>query len=220
MLNFKKGAPQTPFVLASLLLWTSFAWGLPAEAAAEGESETSPPAEAAAEDRWAGVKISDAYDYAKCPRCGHKNEVRRPACYRCGYPLPQPSGEYTYPPWVFVPGKGYYREGTVVEPRKSRRNGLWTAGLALTGAGITMLIGGATSEYSGEGIPAMVITIPLGVGMTVFGIWLFKFGFKKTETIYAFKTGTLNDPYAVAYERRSPDSDGVALEVELTVLGF
>jgi hypothetical protein len=120
-----------------------------------------------------------------------------------------------------VPGKGYYREGTVAEPGKSRRNGLWITGLVLTGAGIGTLIAGATGEYSGEGIPALVVAIPLGVGMTVFGIWLFKFGLRKTELVYAFKISDLHDPYErLAFTLRSAGSDGVALKVEVTLLGF
>jgi hypothetical protein len=88
MAYLTRSAPQVPIVLAALLLWVSFAWGLPADApATEGEADV------AAEDPWAGVRISDAYDFAKCTRCGHKNEIRRPACYRCAYSLPQPSGE-------------------------------------------------------------------------------------------------------------------------------
>jgi hypothetical protein len=46
LLNIIKTAPQIPVVLASLLLWASFAWGLPAEApAAEAEADkaTAPP---------------------------------------------------------------------------------------------------------------------------------------------------------------------------------
>ena len=61
-------------VLAAALLAANFAWGLPVEApATEGEADVAP------KDPWAGVRISDAYDYAKCPRCGYKNEIRRPA---------------------------------------------------------------------------------------------------------------------------------------------
>ncbi len=216
MVNFGRNAPPIAVTLASVLVWVSFAWGLPAEAAAaEGEAEDAP------KNPWAGVKISDAYDYAKCSRCGHKNEVRRPACYRCGYSLPQPSGDYTYPPWVFVPGKGFYRERTLLEPAKSRITPFWITGLALAGAGIGTLIAGATSEYSGEGIPALVITIPLGVGMTVFGIWLFKFGFRETDAVYAFKTSDLHEPHErPGLALTSPDSGGLALEVEVTLLGF
>ncbi|MEE8638771.1 MAG: hypothetical protein V3T41_00010 [bacterium] len=43
MLNFKRCAPQIPVVLAFLVLWVSFAWGLPADApASEGEAEVTP----------------------------------------------------------------------------------------------------------------------------------------------------------------------------------
>lgn len=47
MVKLVKNTLQVPLVLASLVLWVSFAWGLPAEPAAEGEAETSPPAEVA-----------------------------------------------------------------------------------------------------------------------------------------------------------------------------
>jgi hypothetical protein len=212
MFNFKRSAPQIPLVFASLVLWVSFAWGLPAEA-----SVTEGEAEVAAEDPWAGVRISDAYDYAKCSRCGHKNEVRRPACYRCGYSLPQPSGEYTYPPWVFVPGKGYYREGTVVEPAGTRK-GYWITGIIITGALVAtgMLLGMA--EYSDGGIAlglAYYGAMGVGVGLIIYGL------VARTEPVYAFTTDERFNPYKrPAFALRSPDPDGVRLKVELTALAF
>jgi DNA-directed RNA polymerase subunit RPC12/RpoP len=84
-------------------------------------AEKGGEAEAAAKDPWVGVRISDAYDYAKCPQCGKKNDIHAVACSRCGNELPQPSAEVTEPAWGFVPGKGYFREGTVVEPAKKGR---------------------------------------------------------------------------------------------------
>jgi hypothetical protein len=48
MTNLARKARPLAVVLAYVLLWGSFAWGLPADPpAAEGEAETSPPAEAA-----------------------------------------------------------------------------------------------------------------------------------------------------------------------------
>lgn len=47
MVNLVRNVPRLPAVLAATVLWTSLAWGLPAEPpAAEGEAETSAPAEA------------------------------------------------------------------------------------------------------------------------------------------------------------------------------
>jgi hypothetical protein len=215
MVNFPRRTPQLVVVLAFLVLWVSFAWGLPADAPA-AKSEAA----AAAEDPWAGVKISYAYDYAKCPRCPHKNEIRRPACYRCGYSLPQPSGEYTYPPWVFVPGKGYYREGTVVEPGKDGK-GLWITGLVITGIGLPVMIGGLVIFTAG-GDPVGIPLFIAASGATAVGSLLTIKGFRtRTKPVYAFASGERFEPYErPAFALRSPGSDGVALKVEVTVLGF
>jgi hypothetical protein len=215
MVSLKIGAPPVSLVLASLILWASFAWGLPAEApATEGEADVAP------EDPWAGVKISDAYDYARCPRCGHKNEIRRPACYRCGYELPQPSAEMTDPDMVFVPGKGYYREGTVVEPGKEGK-GYWITGLVITGIGLPIMIGGLVI-FTGGGDPVGIPLSIAGIGATAVGSLLIIKGLRtRTEPVYAFAGGEYYEPYeSEAFALRSPDSDGAALKVELTVLGF
>ncbi len=220
MINCKRSAPQIPVVLASLILWVSFAWGLPADTAvAEAEADV------AAEDRWAGVRISDAYDYAKCPECGEKNEIRRPACYRCGYTLPQPSGEYTYPPWVFVPGKGYYQEETVVEPAKTRKC-LWVTGLVLSASaiGTFIIIKVGEASHWWEQIPDIAYA-PLGsalVVMTLVGAGLLIAGLTTcTEPVYAFESGERYEPYEPpAFALRSPDPDDAALKIEVTLLGF
>jgi hypothetical protein len=221
MVNFGRNAPPIAVVLASLLLWVSFAWGLPAEAPAEGEADVAAAedtwrcgncdaenvalakyctecgakkagvAGAAAEDRWAGVRISGAYNYAKCTRCGKKNQIRAESCSRCGNEFPQPSAEMTDPNVVFVPGRGYYREGTLLEPGKSQK-GYWITGLFLS-----------------------FLVWPVGIPLLIYGLAT------RTEPVYAFASGERYDLYErPAYARRSPDSEGATLKVEVTLLGF
>jgi ribosomal protein L37E len=208
MLNFKRNTPQMPVVLASLVLWASIVWGLPAE---------SPRAEAegAAEERWAGVRVSDAHDYAKCLQCGKKNETRAESCTRCGYELPQPSAEMTDPAWVLVPGYGYYKEGKLLEAAKPRKRicitGLVVAGLGLNIVVIKELLGRAADIYYIAGFSAMAV----GAGLFIYGF------VARTEPVYAFAGGEHYGPYdGAAYARRSPDPDGVAIKVEVTLLSF
>jgi hypothetical protein len=226
MVNFARSTRQIPVVLASLVLWFSFAWGLPAEpAAAEAE------AEAAVEDPWAGVRISDAYDYAKCPRCGKKNEIRAESCSRCGYGLPQPSLEITDPDMVFVPGKGYYREGELLEPGINKQ-GTYATGVLLIGAGLIMFIAASVRPNWVEVNPIMgdTIVIPpwkwvvytvacvaggIGTVLVIKSLPITK------EPVYAFESSEPFGPYKnPAYALRSPDSGGLAFEVEVTLLGF
>jgi hypothetical protein len=212
MFNFKRGGPQIPFVLASLIFWGSFAWGLPAEAGGtEGEAEVT------AEDPWAGVKISDAYDELRCPYCYSYNELTAARCRSCGYEFPQPSGEYTYPPWVFVPGKGYYREGTMLEPAKSKK-GYWVTGIVVAAAGPIVVITSLWYEsenafYTGSFM--CLVGGGIGAALIIYGL------VARTEPVYAFAGGERYEPYErPAYALRSPDTDGVALRVELTALSF
>ncbi len=251
--NFIRGGPQVPVVLASLILWGSFAWGLPADApvtedeadvaSAEGawncdrcgtandasakyctecgaKRPTDAEAAVAAEDPWAGVKISDAYDELRCPYCGAYDELTAARCSTCGYEFPQPTGEYTYPPWVFVPGKGYYEEGTMLEPGKSRK-GLWITGLVITGIGLPIMIGGLVISTAG-GDPVGIPLSIAGSAVTVVGSILITKGFStRTEAVYAFASGYGFEPYErPAFALRSADSEGVALKVEVTLLGF
>ncbi len=229
-----------------MLLWGSFAWGLPAEApAGEGGAEVTAAedtwrcgscgaenvaaakyctecgakradkADIVAEDPWAGVMISGAYDYAKCPECGHKNEIRAVSCSRCGSELPQPSAEFTYPPWVFVPGKGYYPEGTLVD-RPKARVGLWITGLVLTVSGAALLpLSGYFGYFGIVTFIAGLIATPVGIVLLIRGL------VSRTDPVYACNSGGLNGPYeGLPYARRSPDSDGGAIKVEVTALGF
>jgi len=193
-------------VLAALVLWVSFAWGLPADAPAS-EAEVAP------EDPWAGVKISDAYDELRCPYCWGYNELTAARCPYCGHEFPQPSAEYTYPPWVFVPGKGYYREGTLLEPGKTRK-GYSIAGIVLTASGLAA--GALAGDYDSDIIGGIALgALSVGVGLIVYGL------VARTEPVYAFATGECFEPYErPAFALRSADSEGAALKVEVTVLGF
>jgi hypothetical protein len=214
MVNLVKNTPHIPVVLASLLLWVSFAWGLPAEPpATEGEADAAPG------DPWAGVRISEAYDYARCPRCGHKNEIRRPACYRCGYELPQPSAEMTGPDMVFVPGKGYYREGALVESGKISTPILIT-GLAIMGGGAALVAFGAPITGDGEPVGFVFFGIPGLCAMGV-GVVLVIVATRTKPPVYALGSGERFEPYErPAFALRSADSDNAALKVEVTLLGF
>jgi hypothetical protein len=210
MFNLVKNTPQISVVLASLILWVSFAWGLPAEA---GEVDAKP----ATEDPWAGVRLSDAYDYAKCPKCGMKNEIQAESCSRCLYEFPQPSPLMTDPAYVFVPGQGYYPEGTLLEPGNAKK-ALWVTGLILAGAGAGTLIAleEITSGWESPGylvafyIPAL---IALGTGTVLTAV-----GFAtRSEPVYALKRGT-GARVAVAGKALGPLA--VAVKIEMPVLSF
>jgi hypothetical protein len=215
MVNFDKTVPQVAVALAFSLLWASFAQGLPAEARAnEGEAEVT------AEDPWTGVKISDAYDYAKCPKCGKKNDIRALVCSRCGHVLPQPSAEVKDPDLVFVPGKGYYHEGELLEPAREQK-WLLTTGYVLIGVGVATAAGtGYIETQKGSSIgtatgffAASLIALG-GVPFLVIGYATRKKG------VYALN-GSRFEPYErPAYALRSPDSDGAGLKIEVTLLGF
>ena len=212
MANFENNAPPIAVVLASLVLWVSFAWGVPADTlAAEGEAEVAP------KDPWAGVRISDAYDDLRCPYCWGYNELTAARCPSCGHEFPQPSGEVTGPDMVFVPGKGYYREGTVLEPGKSRK-GYWVTGLVLTASGLTVgALAGFYGGYIGGAIAALpcLAAIAVGVPLLIYGLAT------RAEAVYAFESGERFDPYErPAFALRSPDPDGAALKIEVTVLSF
>jgi predicted RNA-binding Zn-ribbon protein involved in translation (DUF1610 family) len=217
MAKLNKTSPQVPVVLISLVFWASFAWGLPAEAAGS-ESE----AKAAVEDPWAGVRVSDAYDYAKCPQCGKKNELRAQRCSRCDYEFPQPSAEMSDPAWVFVPGRGYHREGTLLEPGKNRK-GMLIAGIVLMSSGVIALpvMVAVTAQSTGEigypTVPAIGAINALGLGAVLLVVSLST----RKKPVYAFADGQhfqLNKRPAFALG--SPGAEGVALKVEVTALSF
>jgi hypothetical protein len=181
-------------------------------------AEKGGEAKAAPKDPWGRVRLSAAYDYAKCPRCGEKSEIRAERCSRCAYELPQPSAEMTDPDMVFVPGKGYYREGTLLEPAKTKKTYKVT-GLVLGGAGIGMLIAagaGLLPEYANQlfsiaGLPLTVV----GVGLLIHGL------VGGTESVYASAGGEVYEPYdRAACALRSRDSEGEGLKIEVTLLSF
>ena len=202
MVNFAKNTPQVPVVLASLIVWVSFAWALPGETGEGG-------AEPATVDPWAGVKVSDAYDYAKCSECGYKNEVRGDICADCGYELPQPSADMADSDVVFVPGMGYYVEGTILEPPEVGRY-LWIKGLVLTAAAVSIYIVGRQYLWPLWGIVGFPGIVLLIRGLT-----------RRKEPVYAFADGEAYEPYErPAFSRRPPDAGGEALKVEVTLLNF
>ncbi len=281
-----RSVPQIPVVLASLLLWGSFAWGLPAEApAAEGEVEVAPaevawrcdrcgtvndasakycmecgaekggeaevapvegawrcdqcgtvndasakycmecggqrPAEgeAAPKDPWAGVKISDAHDFAKCPSCGENNDLRAERCVVCGHELPQPMAELAYPPWVFVPGEGYYREGTLLEPAQTNKT-LWITGLVIAAGGVVYTSNRFSIAFENP-TGTHMLEILVGISVTALGVALTVFGFKKTEPVYAFPSRELYEADTnVARGERAPCADGATLKIEGTLISF
>ena len=207
--GFVRKNPQLAAVLAGLILRASFAGGLPADAAtSEGEA-------GAAEDTWAGVRISDAYDYAECLLCGEKNELRAEHCSRCGYELPQPSALMADPAYVFVPGRGYYPEGTLLQPGKSRK-GFWVTGVILAGTGLATLVSFsvAAAEWESPGIAAAffvpaIIALGSGVALTAVGLST------RSEPVYAFERSAAA---GVATARERPGSLVVGIKVELAIL--
>lgn len=210
MHNIAKSIPQIPLFLASLVLLASFVWAFPADApnAAAG-------GEAVAADPWAGVSVSDAYAYAECLRCGEENEVRTKSCSRCGYEFPQPSALMTDPSYVFVPGRGYYPEGTLLEPGKPR-TGLIITGVILTGAGLGTLIAlsAITSDWESPGI-TIAFFVPaiasLGTGIALAAVGLGT----RSKPVYALERGA--GPRAVA-ARKLYGSLAVEVKVELPML--
>ncbi len=207
--DFRRSAPPLTLVLASLVLWVSFAWGLPAEApATEGEADL-----ASVEDPWAGVRISDAYDDLRCPYCWGYNELTAARCPSCGHEFAQPSGEYAYPPWFFVPGKGYYREGTLLEPGKKRK-GYSIAGIVLMASGLAA--GALTQDYDIDIIGGIALgALSVGAGFIVYSL------VARTKPVYAFASDERFGPFnPTAYAQRLTDPDGAALKVEVTLLGF
>jgi hypothetical protein len=214
MLRFITKSGITPvFTLLVISIPLSRATALTARTDAESTNT--------AEGRWAGVRVSDAYAYAECPNCEFQNEIKAGQCKQCGSPLPQPSPAMTDPSYVFVPGHGYFREGSLVEPAKSQK-GYWvTGGVLITAGAITALasyiaMGGYYQEdwFYLAGLPSLA-------GIAVGGV-LFVVGFAtRTGPVYAFASGGRFDPYErPAFALRSADSNGAALKVELTVLGF
>jgi len=221
MADIRRKARPIPVILVSVIIWGSSAVGLPAEAPAEEGEGT------AVEDVWAGVRVSDAYSYLECPRCYYKNDLRAARCARCGLEFPQPSPDVTDPSMVFVPGKGYYREGTLLEPAASRK-GLWITGLVVAGCGlVTMEVAtllAADEELFGDGDTTNeAIAFIAGSAITVTGAVLIIVGLtNKTPPIYAFRSAEHTDPAGRgAFARRSRDDDArLVFAFEMPVWGF
>jgi hypothetical protein len=187
---------------------------------AEGEGVATP-------DPWAGARLSNAYDYIKCPQCGEKNDLRAVRCSRCRYEFPQPSADVTDPAMVFVPGKGYYREGTLLEPAESRKD-LWIPGLVFTGVGlvtmeVAIVLAAEEEVFGGEDTKAEAITFVAGGVITIFGAVLIIVGVtSKTQPVYAFRAVEPTGMYArgTLARRSREDCAGFGFKAEMPVWGF
>jgi len=281
MVDFRRSAPQIPLVLASLVLWVSFAWALPGDSPeSEGDdvySEGVPTVSydpfvldsatydevvedslmiaragkwvcpgcgkenKASEDyctacgevnptpreRKSSTKI---YEEIKCPQCGKKNELDAARCYNCGLIFPQPSEEVTDPDMVFVPGRGYYRKGEMIEPGHPRR-GLLVTGLVIGGIGLVVvsfslvaMMGKAIGSIAGGGADTDTeeVVFIVGGAMVIGGGIMALVGFcNKTDPIYAFHTGELDEGYdGVACERAPVGPGNLEFKIEVPVLSF
>ncbi|NIT36832.1 MAG: hypothetical protein GTN49_10100 [candidate division Zixibacteria bacterium] len=188
---------------------------------------TGPGEKKKAEGIWEGVRISDAYDKLKCPRCGTSNDLRAAECRRCGYRFPQPSPDVTDPSMVFVPGRGYYREGALVEPAKGRKS-LWLPGLVTTGVGLTTMyvsVSWAAAEsfegiFGGDpGTKGAETAFLIGSGLTVVGGALVLIGFaSKTKAVYAVAQPARRTAVARGSNGPRPvGADGPGIKLELSV---
>jgi hypothetical protein len=224
MVNFVKNTPQIPVVLASLVLWVSFAWGLPANGddAAEAPVTDVDAAVAPAADTWTCGNCNAVNDAsAKCPKCGKKNDIRALVCSRCGYVLPQPSAEIKDPDLVFVLGKGYYHEGELLEPAREQK-WLLTTGYVLIGVGVATAAGtGYIETQKGSSIGTATGFFAASL-IAVGGVPFLVIGYAtRKEAVYAlngsrcYETGT-----PCKYEQPSPYYEGVALKVNVLTLGY
>ncbi len=188
---------------------------------------TRPGEEKETEDIWEGVRISNAYDKLICPRCGKENALRAGECERCGYEFPAPSRDVTDPSMVFVPGKGYYREGALIDPAKSRKN-LWLPGLVTMGVGLTTISVSASlaAAESVEGIfggdadtKGAETAFLIGSGLTVVGGVLVLVGFtSKAEAVYALAQPARRTAVARgSYGLLPVGADGLDFKFELSI---
>jgi hypothetical protein len=105
---------------------------------------------------------------------------------------------------VFVPGRGYYREGALLEPGRSRAI-LWVPGVVLGVVGLSTMsvaAGALVGEDNGntdvdtEGARTVLW---IGTGMTVTGLFLTIIGLtSKTEAVYAYAQPSGRAPVARA----------------------
>lgn len=191
----------------------------PATARADGGDRFAPrddvvaqanPGEEKTEDVWEGVRISGAYETLKCPQCGASNDLRATKCKRCGYPFPQPSPDVTDPSQVFVPGKGYYREGALLEPGRSRAI-LWVPGMVIGVIGLSTmslalaLLAAEESGSSDVDTEGAKTAAWVGLGITAVGAALTIIGFtNKTEAVYAYAQPSGSAPVARAAGDSAP----------------
>jgi hypothetical protein len=162
------------------------------------------PAGEKTEDVWEGVRISGAYETLECPQCGTYNDLRAAACIKCGYRFPQPSPGVTDPSQVFVPGRGYYREGTLLEPARSRAI-LWVPGVVVMGIGLSTtslalaLVAAAEDDGTDPVSEGVKATAWVGLGITAVGAVLTIIGVtNKTEAVYAYARPSGRAPVARA----------------------
>ncbi len=179
------------------------------------------------EDVWEDVTISGAYKKLKCPQCGKSNDLRAAECIRCGYRFPQPSPDVTDPNLVFVPGRGYYREGTLLEPARSRK-GLWISGVVIAALGLPMMSAAASvlvaeeNDYQEVDVEAARTVLWIGSGMTVVGVVLTIIGFtNKTKVVYAFAQPAGRAPVARVAGGSAPGrAEGLTFKVGLSFSPF
>ncbi len=160
------------------------------------------PGEEKTEDVWEGVRISGAYEKLECPQCATSNDLRAAECRRCGHRFPQPSPDVTDPSQVFVSGRGYYREGTLLEPARSRAI-LWVPGMVIGVVGLSTLslalalLAADESGRSNLDTEGTKTAAWVGFGITAVGAALTIIGFtNKTEAVYAYAQPTARAPLA------------------------
>ena len=125
------------------------------------------------------------------------------------------------PSFVFVPGHGYFREGSVVEPAKTKR-GYWVTGIVLMAAGTASAVASYVAMggyYHSDWF--YFAGLPSFAGIAVGGV-LFVVGLAtRAGPVYAFASGESREPYErPSLARRSLDSEDPALKFEVTLLSF
>ncbi|MEE9458028.1 MAG: zinc ribbon domain-containing protein [bacterium] len=145
-----------------------------------------------------------------CTQCGAANEKAGKYCGDCGTPLGVAGGGNM----VYVPGRGYYAKGTMIESGHAR-TGLWVSGLLL------WLLVGPGIAYAGVGTTSTGL-YALGGLITIGGLVMFIVGLaSKTKPIYAFRAEEDRNnytPWPDAPERLRDDE--WAWTIDVTCLSF
>lgn len=145
-----------------------------------------------------------------CTQCGAVNEKAAKFCGDCGSPLGVAAGGNM----VFVPGRGYYAKGTMIESGHAR-TGLWVSGLLL------WLLGGPAIAGTGVAVNSAGLYV-VGALVSVGGLVMFIVGLAyKTKPVYAFRAEEDRDYYTAwrdAPERLRDDER--AWNIEVTCLSF